>query len=69
MGTVIPLSGVSRRPAQFPVATALIIVINAFVFVLELLGGETFVLKWSVIPATIVSGHHWITILTAMFML
>jgi membrane associated rhomboid family serine protease len=26
------------------------------------------VTAWSVIPAQIVSGHHWITILTAMFM-
>ena len=25
-------------------------------------------LKWSEIPANIVAGHHWITILTAMFM-
>ena len=41
---------------------------NAFVFVLELMRGEAFVTQWSVIPAQIVSGHHWITILTAMFM-
>jgi membrane associated rhomboid family serine protease len=32
------------------------------------MGGDTFVLKWSAIPAEIVSGHHWITIVTAMFM-
>jgi len=51
-----------------PVVTTLIILINAFVFVLELLRGETFVIQWSAIPAQIVSGHHWITILTAMFM-
>ena len=25
-------------------------------------------MQWSEIPATIVAGHHWITILTAMFM-
>ena len=30
--------------------------------------GETFVMQWSAIPAQIVSGHRWITILTAMFM-
>jgi membrane associated rhomboid family serine protease len=35
---------------------------------LELGGGDAFVLKWSLIPADIVAGHHWITILTAMFM-
>jgi hypothetical protein len=26
------------------------------------------VAKWSVVPADIVAGHHWITILTAMFL-
>ena len=41
---------------------------NAWVFVLELVRGETFVTQWSAVPAQIVPGHHWITILTAMFM-
>ena len=68
MGTVIPLSDASRRPAHFPLMTVLIIVINGFVFVQELLGGEAFVLRWAAVPANIVGGHHWITILTAMFM-
>src|SRR5208282_1268416 len=34
----------------------------------ELMGGDAFVTTWSVIPAQITSGNHWITILTAMFM-
>ena len=68
MGTVIPLSDASRRPTHFPIVTLLIIALNVFVFVLELMGGEPFVLKWAAIPANIVAGHHWITILTAMFM-
>jgi membrane associated rhomboid family serine protease len=65
---VIPLTDVSRRPARFPVVTAAIIAVNTFVFVLEVLGGEAFVTRWSVIPADIVAGHNWITILTSMFM-
>ena len=68
MGTVIPLSDASRRPAHFPLMTVLIIVINGLVFVQELLGGEAFVLRWAAVPANIVGGHHWITVLTAMFM-
>jgi membrane associated rhomboid family serine protease len=68
VGTVIPLSDASRRPTRFPVVTLLIISLNVFVFVLELIGGEPFVLKWAAIPADIVAGHRWITILTAMFM-
>jgi membrane associated rhomboid family serine protease len=38
------------------------------VFLLELTRGGAFVMSWSAVPAQIVSGHHWITILTAMFM-
>lgn len=68
MGGLIPLGDASRRPARVPVVTALIILINGFVFVLELTRGEKFVMQWSAIPAQIASGHHWITILTAMFM-
>ena len=68
MGGMIPLGDASRRPARVPLVTALIIFVNAFVFVLELMRGETFVMQWSAVPAQIVSGHHWITILTALFM-
>ena len=68
MGTVVPLSDASRRPVHFPAVTALIIVINVVVFIAELMQGDAFVSKWSVVPAEIVAGHHWITILTAMFL-
>ena len=68
MGGMIPISDASRRPTCVPVVTILIILANGFVFVLELMGGEPFVTRWSVTPADITAGHHWITILTAMFM-
>jgi membrane associated rhomboid family serine protease len=68
MGGLIPLTDASRRPTRIPVVTVFIILANAFVFVLELMNGEAFVTQWSAIPAQITSGHHWITILTAMFM-
>ena len=68
MGTVIPLSDASRQTRSFPVATLLIIVVNALVFVRELIGGNPFVARWAAIPAVIVSGHGWVTIFTAMFM-
>jgi membrane associated rhomboid family serine protease len=50
------------------VCTAVIIVVNCLVFLLELARGEAFVTQWSLVPAQITSGHQWITILTAMFM-
>src|SRR5260370_31546686 len=68
MGGMVPLGDASRRPARVPLVTALIMFVNVSVFVLELMRGETFLMQWSAVPAQIVSGHHWITILTAMFM-
>ena len=68
MGGLIPLSDASRRPVRTPVVTILIILVNVFVFVQELMHGEPFVISWSAVPADIVSGHHWVTIFTAMFM-
>jgi len=68
MGGMIPLGDASRRPRRFAVVTVTIILVNALVFVMELMGGDAFVKQWSVIPADIVAGRHWITILTAMFM-
>src|SRR5882762_1415172 len=65
---VIPLSDSSRRPSRIPVITASIIAVNVLVFLMELMGGETFVTTWSLHPADIVAGHHLITILTSMFM-
>jgi len=68
MGGMIPLGDASRRPTHISIVTTLIILVNAFVFVQELIGGDAFVMNWSAIPAQIVSGQHLITLLTAMFM-
>jgi len=65
---VIPLSDSSREPRTIPAVTIGIIVLNAFVFLLELMGGEAAVTQWCVVPADIVAGRHWITLFTAMFM-
>ena len=68
MGGLIPLTDASRRPVHIPIVTACIILLNFVVFGLELRGGQSFVLKWSAIPTGIIGGHHWITLLTAMFL-
>jgi membrane associated rhomboid family serine protease len=68
MGGMIPLGDASRRPASIPVVTGFIIFANVCVFIVELMRGDAFVLQWSAIPAQITSGHHLITILTAMFL-
>jgi membrane associated rhomboid family serine protease len=66
--SLIPLTDASRQPRRFPAVTIAIILLNALVFLLELNGGDAFVKQWSVVPADIVTGQHWVTILTAMFM-
>ena len=68
MGGLIPLGDASRRPSRVPIVTGLIIAVNGIVFVMELMGGDAFVNAWSAIPAQIVSGHHWVTLITSMFM-
>jgi membrane associated rhomboid family serine protease len=51
-----------------PVITGLLVLANVAVFLMELANGDAFVMQWSAIPADILSGHHFITLLTAMFM-
>jgi len=65
---MIPLGDASRRPLRFPIITTLLISANALVFMLELIGGNAFITRWSLVPADIMAGQDWITILTAMFM-
>jgi len=68
VGGMIPLSDATRQPRSVPVVTISIVVVNAVVFILELAGGDAFIERWMLIPADIVAGRHWITILSAMFM-
>jgi len=68
VGTVIPLGDASRRTRRFAIVTLLIIAVNAWVFLLELGGGDAFVAQWAVIPAAIASGSGWITLITSMFL-
>lgn len=65
---MIPLGDADRRPLRLPIITALLIAMNLVVFLLELNGGDAFVSRWSLVPASIVAGRDWITILTSMFM-
>ena len=65
---MIPLGDASRRPLRFPLATVVVIALNFLVFMFELAGGDAFINRWSLVPANIVAGQDWITILTAMFM-
>ena len=65
---MLPLGDASRRWRTFPVVTVLLIVANFAVFSLELAGGDDFILRWSLVPADIVTGRHLETILSSMFL-
>ncbi len=65
---MFPLSDASRRPVRIPLVTILIIAVNALVFVMELIGGDGFIMRWSLVPADILAGRHLETILTSMFL-
>ena len=65
---MIPIGDSSRRPINFPIMTVALIGVNAFVFVLELLGGDAFINTWSLVPAAILTPHGLITVFTSMFM-
>ena len=64
---MIPLEDIDRKPLHAPVITSVIIAINVFVFVLEMIYGAPFIIRFSYIPAEIAAGQHLITLLTAMF--
>jgi membrane associated rhomboid family serine protease len=68
MMAAVPLSDASRRPTNFPIVTLTIIVACFVVFIMELVNGDAFVSKWSMVPANISAGKDYVTIITAMFM-
>ncbi len=68
MAGFVPLGDASRRPSRGTAITVLLIAINAFVFLLELEGGNGFVRAWSAIPIRITHGRAEITLITSMFM-
>jgi membrane associated rhomboid family serine protease len=65
---VLPLADETRRPAEFPSVTALIIGVNLAVFIVELVAGDPFINAWAARSAEISSGHRLGTLLTSMFM-
>jgi len=68
VGGMIPLGDVSRPRGQFAFVTTLVILVNVYVFLLELQGGNRFVYTWSAIPARITHGQHTVTLISSMFM-
>jgi rhomboid family protein len=68
VGGMIPLGDVSRPRGSFAFVTTLLIVVNVYVFLLELSGGNHFIYAWSVVPLQVTHGHHINTLISSMFM-
>jgi len=67
MGGLIPLGDASRPARRATAVTLLVIIVNVFVFFMELNGGDDFVREWSAIPLRILHGYGLVTLLTSMF--
>lgn len=68
MATLIPLGDVSRRTRRFAAVTLLIVLVNVYVFLREIVEGNRFVRHWAVIPLYIQHGHRLITLITGTFL-
>jgi len=67
---MFPLGDDNSLRRSAPVVTYLLIAINVVVFMLELNGGNDFIMRWSFIPARFAADpmNAWPTVFTAMFM-
>jgi membrane associated rhomboid family serine protease len=68
MVMVVPQKDVSRSLSTAPVAVATIVAVNVVMFIVELIGGVSFVERYALKPDEIVHGNQLETLLTSMFM-
>lgn len=67
---MIPIGDDNSQRRLIPVVTWILVIINVLVFLLELAGGDLFIMTWSFIPARFLSDTqgNLITLFTSMFM-
>ncbi|MBA3072888.1 MAG: rhomboid family intramembrane serine protease [Anaerolineae bacterium] len=67
---MLPIGDDNSQRRRFPIATYALIAINIYVFILELMGGDTFIYAWSFIPVRFLSSpiDGIITLFTSMFL-
>jgi membrane associated rhomboid family serine protease len=66
---LLPIGDDNTKRVSFPIVTIVLIAVNAIIFFLELQRGDTFVIKYSVIPLDFASGiPPFHTLITAMFL-
>jgi membrane associated rhomboid family serine protease len=65
---MIPVEDSTRRPLYNPMMTQIIIGVSSLVFMLELWGGEAFILRWAFVPAVLMTPHGFLTLFTSIFL-
>src|SRR5437868_14703372 len=67
---MFPIGDDDTNRRSVPIVTYALILLNVLVFLLELAGGEQFIMQWSVVPRRLVAhpGSDFPTIFTSMFM-
>ena len=65
---MIPVEVSTRRPLHAPIMTQIIIGVSTLVFMLELWGGEAFILRWAFVPADLMTPHGFISLFTSIFL-
>lgn len=67
---MIPIGDDNSQRRLVPVVTWILVILNVAVFLLELMGGDVFIMMWSFIPARFMQdpAGNMITIFTSMFM-
>lgn len=67
---MMPIGDDNRGRRIVPLVTYGLVAINVVVFVVELLQPypDDFIIRWGAIPAEIMAGRDWITLITSMFL-
>ncbi len=67
---MLPIADENAGRRLFPFVTYLLIVLNVIVFLIELVSGDEFIMRWSFVPARFLAnpGGDFITIFSSMFM-
>lgn len=67
---MIPIGDDNSARKTTPVITYVLIAINVLIFLIELVGGEEFIMKWAFIPSRFLANpiSNFVTIFTSMFM-
>jgi membrane associated rhomboid family serine protease len=67
---MLPIGDDNSARRTFPIVTYLLIALNVVFFLIELAGGDNFIMKWAFVPSRFIAnpGADFLTLFTSMFM-